>query len=59
MALRDRNACAGLGQAQGRKRQRLIGANTLRLVWAAARTLWCMAHVERSLGGPLCHYRPW
>ena len=59
IALRDANAFAGLGQAQCRKHQRLMGANTLRLVMAAARTLWCIEQVERGTAGPLCRYRPW
>ena len=37
--IRDANAFDGLGQDQCRKRQRLLGANTFRLVMAAARTL--------------------
>ena len=59
IAIRDSNAFAGLGQDQCRKRQRIIGANTLRLVLAAARTLWFIAHVDRGTGMPLCRYRPW
>lgn len=59
IAIRDSNAFAGLGQDQCRKRQRIIGANTLRLVLAAARTLWFIAHVDRSPEVPLCRYRPW
>jgi hypothetical protein len=59
MALRDSNAFDGLGQAQCRKRQRMVGANTFCLVMAAARTLWFMAHVERGTVVPLGRYRPW
>ena len=59
IAIRDANAFAGLGQEQCRKRQRILGANTLRLVLAAARTLWFIAQVDRSTGVPLCRYRPW
>jgi hypothetical protein len=59
MTIRDSNAFAGLGQDQGRKRQRIVGANTCRLVRAAARTRWCMAHVERDTRVPRCRYRPW
>jgi hypothetical protein len=59
IAIRDSNAFDGLGQDQCRKRQRIIGANTWRLVLAAAPTLWFMAHVDRSTGVPLCRYRPW
>jgi hypothetical protein len=59
IAIRDANACAGLGQEQCRKRERVLGANTLRLVLAAARTLWFIAHVDRNPEVPLCRYRPW
>ena len=59
IAIRDSNAFDGLGQDQCRKRQRIIGANTFRLVMAAARTLWFIAHVDRGTEVPLCRYRPW
>jgi len=59
IAIRDSNAFDGLGQDQCRKRQRIIGANTLRLVLAAARTLWFIAQVDRGIGVLLCRYRPW
>lgn len=59
IAIRDANAFDGLGQDQCRKRQRIVGANTFRLVMAAARTLWFVDHVARRSGLPLCHYRPW
>jgi hypothetical protein len=57
--IRDANAFDGLGQDQCRKRQRIMGANTFRLVMAAARTLWFITQVERGTGVPLCRYRPW
>jgi DDE superfamily endonuclease/putative transposase ISC1217 len=57
--IRDANAFDGLGQDQCRKWQRIIGANTLRLVLAAARTLWFIDRVEQSTAVPLCRYRPW
>jgi hypothetical protein len=59
IAIRDSNAFDGLGQDQCRKRQRMIGANTFRLVMAAARTLWFLAQVERRAAWNLCRYRPW
>jgi hypothetical protein len=59
IAIRDSNAFAGLGQDQCRKRQRIVGTNTFRLVMAAARTLWFMAYVERGTEVPLGRYRPW
>jgi hypothetical protein len=57
--IRDANAFDGLGQEQCRKWQRIIGANTFRLVMAAARTLWFLAQVERGVAWNLCCYRPW
>jgi hypothetical protein len=59
MAIRDTGVFDGLGQAQCRKRQRILGANTLRVLRAAARTLWCIAQGERSPGVSLCRSRPW
>jgi hypothetical protein len=59
IAIRDANAFDGLGQDQCRKRQRLIGANTFRLVMAAARTLWFINQVECGTTFNLCGYRPW
>ena len=57
--IRDTNAFDGLGQDQCRKRQRIMGVNTFRLVMAAARTLWFIDQVERSMTFTLCRYRPW
>jgi hypothetical protein len=57
--IRDANAFDGLGQDQCRKRQRLLGANTFRLVMAAARTLWFISQVECGTTFNLCRYRPW
>jgi hypothetical protein len=57
--IRDANAFDGLGQDQCRKRQRILGANTFRLVMAAARTLWFIDQVERGTTFNLCRYRPW
>ena len=59
IAIRDANTFDGLGHDQCRKWQRIIGANTLRLVLAAARTLWFIDHVERGMTFTLCRYRPW
>jgi hypothetical protein len=59
IAIRDATAFAGLGQEQCRKRQHIVGANTLRLVLAAARTLWFIDQVDRGTGVSLCRYRPW
>lgn len=46
--IRESTACAGLGPDQCRKGARVVGANTLRLVLAAARTLWFMEHPCRA-----------
>ena len=59
IAIRASNAFHGLGQDQCRKRQGILGANTFRLLMAAARTLWFLAHVDRGTTVPLCRYRPW
>lgn len=57
--IRDTNAFDGLGQDQCRKRQRIMGVNTFRLVMAAARTLWFIDQVARSMTFTLCRSRPW
>ena len=59
IAIRDANAFAGLGRDQCRKRQRIVGANTFRLVMVAARTLWFIDQVERGTTFNLYCYRPW
>ena len=59
ITLRDSNAFAGFGQDQCRKYERVVGANTLRLLLAAARTLWFVE--QTSHAGPLNlqRSRPW
>jgi DDE superfamily endonuclease len=59
IAIRDANAFAGLGQDQCRKLRRIVGANTLRLGLAAARTLWFIEQVRHASSLDLHHYRPW
>lgn len=59
IAIRDANAFDGLGRDQCRKRQRIVGANTFRLVMAAARTLWFLDQVECGTTFNLYCYRPW
>ena len=59
ITIRDSNAFAGLGQDQCRKRERVVGANTFRLVLTAARTLWFVAHTERGPAIELGRYRHW
>jgi hypothetical protein len=59
ITIRDSNAFAGFGQDQCRKRERVVGANTLRLVLAAARTLWFVERTARPPAIDLRRYRPW
>jgi hypothetical protein len=59
ITIRDSNAFAGFGHDQCRKRARVVGANTLRLVLAAARTLWFIEHAARPPTLELLQYRPW
>ena len=54
IAIRDTNAFDGLGQDQCRKRQRIVGANTFRLVMAAARTLWFIDASRARHGVSIC-----
>ena len=56
---RDGQAFYGLAQEQCRKWRRSVGANTLRLVLAAARTRWFVAQIQRTGSIVLCRYRPW
>lgn len=59
ITLRDSYAFDGVGQDQCRKANRIVGANTLRLVFAAARTLWFLEHTRQPGGLSLTRYRPW
>jgi hypothetical protein len=59
ITLRDSHAFAGFGQDHCRTRERGVGANTLRLVLAATRTLWFLAQVRPAAPLPLQRYRPW
>jgi DDE superfamily endonuclease len=59
ITIRDSNAFAGFGQDQCRKYERVVGANTLRLVLVAARTLWFVETTARATQLPLKRYRPW
>jgi len=56
ITLRDSYAFDGIGQDQ--YRERIVGANTLRLVLAAARTLWFLDHVRQTGGLPLTLLSP-
>ena len=59
ITLRDSYTFDGIGQDQCRKVERIVGANTLRVVLAAARTLWFLEHVSHTGGLALTRYRPW
>jgi hypothetical protein len=59
ITIRDNYAFDGLGQDQCRKVERIVGANTLRLVLAAARTLWFLERTHQAAGVDLGRYRPW
>ena len=59
ITIRDSYAFDGLGQDQCRKVTRVVGANTLRLVLAAARTLWFLEQASQMGGIALGRYRPW
>jgi len=54
MALRDANACAGLGPEQCRKRHRIVGAQTFRVGMAAARTLGGIDQIECGMTCKRC-----
>jgi hypothetical protein len=57
--IRDERAFNGLAQDQCRKLTHIVGANTFRLLMAAARTLWFIEQTERSGPVELCRFRPW
>jgi hypothetical protein len=57
--IRDAHAFYGIAQDQCRKLKHVIGANTLRLIMAATRTLWFIAQSERCGTINLCRFRPW
>jgi len=60
ITIRESNALAGFGHDQCRKYERVVGANTLRLVLAAARTLWFVEQTgQRTADRDLTRYRPW
>lgn len=57
--IRDGQAYYGLGQDQCRTWRRIVGANSFRLVMAAARTLWFIERTEHLEQLDLRRYRPW
>jgi len=59
IALRDGHASYGIAQDHCRKFERIVGANPLRFLMAAARTLWCIASSEQQADVSLQRFRPW
>lgn len=59
IAIRDGHAYYGVAQDQCRKFERIVGANTLRLLLAAARTLWFIVTSEQHADVALQRFRPW
>src|SRR5712692_1972733 len=59
IALRDGHAYYGVAQDQCRTFERIVGANTLRLLLAAARTLWFIVTSEQHADVALQRFRPW
>jgi len=57
--IRDGHAYYGVAQDQCRKYERIVGANTLRLLMAAARTLWFLVKSEQYADVLLQRFRPW
>jgi hypothetical protein len=59
MALRDGHASYGVAQDHCRTFTPIVGANTFRLLMAAARTLWCIVTGEQQADIALQCLRPW
>ena len=57
--IRDGHAYYGVAQDQCRKYERIVGANTFRLLMAAARTLWFIVTSEQHVDIALQRFRPW
>ncbi len=57
--IRDGHAYYGIAQDQCRKYAHIVGANTLRLLLAAARTLWFISTSERHANVAWQQGRPW
>jgi len=57
--IRDSHAYYGVAQDQCRKFEHMVGANTLRLLLAAARTLWFIVSSEQQADVSLQQCRPW
>jgi len=58
ITIRDSKTVDSLGQDQCRKIQRMVGANTVRLVMAAVRTLWFLEHAHQTNAPDLRRHRP-
>lgn len=59
IAIRDSHAYYGVAQDQCRQCEHIVGANTLRLLLAAARTLWFIVTSEQQADVSLQQCRPW
>ena len=57
--IRDGHASYGIAQDQCRKLEHIVGVNTVRLLMAAARTLWFIASSEQYADVALQRFRPW
>ena len=57
--IRDGHAYYGIAQDQCRKFEHIVGANTFRLLMAAARTLWFIVSSEQHADVALQRFRPW
>ena len=57
--IRDGHAYYGIAQDHCRKYAHIVGANTLRLLLAAARTLWFIGTSEQQADVSLQRCRPW
>jgi hypothetical protein len=59
MDIRDGHASDGVAQDQCRTCAPIVGANTLRLLLAAARPWWCIVSSEPHAEVSLQRFRPW
>jgi hypothetical protein len=59
IAIRDSHAYYGVAQDQCRRFPPIVGANTFRLLMAAARTLWFIVTSEQQTDVSLQRFRPW
>lgn len=59
MDIRDGHASYGVAQDQCRKVECMVGANTFRLLMAAARTLWCIVSSAPPVEVSWQRFRPW